>query len=149
MFPAIIIFSFKHNFKIGVKIITFSEISMKEQHSAVLETSQPFVRGQEDSVYIETLACERRLLDAQKIRSYFMKNNYGIVDNPKEARFIVLVTCGFTNSTANVCFGSIEKYKDYDAKLIIVGWFSRRVIAYVFGYRHKDRVIIQSFLFLF
>jgi len=94
---------------------------MKGKHSAVLETNQPVVRGQKDSVYIETLACERRLLDAQKIRTYFTKNNYNIVDNPKEARYIVFLTCGFTNPSANVCFGSIEKYKDYDAELIVVG----------------------------
>jgi tRNA A37 methylthiotransferase MiaB len=94
---------------------------MKGEHSAVLETDQPAVHDQKASVYIETLACERRLLDAQKIRTYFTKNNYDVVDNPKEAQFIVLLTCGFTNAAANVCFGSIEKYKDYDAELIVVG----------------------------
>jgi len=94
---------------------------MKGEHSTIFETDQSVVRDQKASVYIETFACERRLLDAQKIWTYFTKNNYDIVDNPKEAQFIVVITCGFTNAAANVCFGRIEKYKDYDAELIVVG----------------------------
>jgi len=94
---------------------------MKEKHSKVFETDHPIVNDQKTSVYIETLACERRLIDAQKIRTYFTKNNYDIVDNPKEARFIVFITCGFTNAVANECFVKIEKYKKYDGELIVVG----------------------------
>lgn len=74
-----------------------------------------------NQVYIESLACERRLLDAQKIKDYFTQNNFTIVDNPKEAHFIILVTCGFTNVVADISFSSIKKYKDYDAELIVVG----------------------------
>jgi tRNA A37 methylthiotransferase MiaB len=94
---------------------------MKDKHSVVSNYDQSIVRDQKPSVYIETLACERRLIDAQKIRIYFSKNNYEIVDNPKEARFIVLITCGFTNAVANECFEKIEKYKAYDGKLIVGG----------------------------
>lgn len=75
----------------------------------------------QNTVYIESLACERRLLDAQKIRDYFIINNYSIVNNPKEAQYIILITCGFTNVVADICFDSIKKYKESDAELIVVG----------------------------
>ena len=94
---------------------------MKEKHSAVFISDQSVVHDQKASVFIEAAACERRFIDAQKIRTYLTKNNYDVVDNPKKAQFIVLVTCGFTNAVANVCFGKIQKYKEYDAKLIVVG----------------------------
>ncbi len=101
--------------------LTFWRNFMKKKHSTFCLTDHPVARDQKVSVYIETLACERRLLDAQKIRHYFIKNNYDIVDNPKEARFIVFITCGFRDAVANECFGKIEKYKEYDAELIVVG----------------------------
>jgi tRNA A37 methylthiotransferase MiaB len=94
---------------------------MKEKHPAVVITDPSVVRDQKVSVYIETLACERRLIDAQKIRTYFLKNNCDLVESPEEARFIVLVTCGFTNAVANECFVNIKKYKEYDGELIVVG----------------------------
>jgi tRNA A37 methylthiotransferase MiaB len=94
---------------------------MNEEHTTVFDSNQIAVYDQKASVYLETLACERRLIDTEKIRSYLMKNNYTIVDNPNEAQFIVLVTCGFTNAVANECFKKIDKYKTYDAKLIVGG----------------------------
>jgi tRNA A37 methylthiotransferase MiaB len=93
---------------------------MSGEIPTVLENS-PSLNALKESVYIETLACERRLLDAQKIRTYFLKNDYAIIDNPREARVIVLITCGFTNAAAHDNFQKIEKYKDYDAKIIVVG----------------------------
>jgi tRNA A37 methylthiotransferase MiaB len=73
------------------------------------------------NVFIYTLACERRRLDAQKIRTYFSKNNYEIVDDPKDAHYIIFFTCAFVNKKTEQCLSIIKKLKKYDAELIIAG----------------------------
>jgi len=73
------------------------------------------------NIFISSVACERRDLDAQKIYSYLIKNNYKIVNDPKEADYIFLITCGFTHKTADIAFESIKKFREYDAELIVAG----------------------------
>jgi len=72
-------------------------------------------------VFIYKNACQRRSLDAKKFSTYFSKNNYKIVDDPKEADYIIFVTCAFINDMADQCLNTIKKFKKYNAELIVAG----------------------------
>lgn len=73
------------------------------------------------NVFIFSNGCEMRGIDAKKISSYFIKNNYIIINNPKYADYIVFITCAFLNATAQSSFKKIEEFKKYNAELIIAG----------------------------
>jgi threonylcarbamoyladenosine tRNA methylthiotransferase CDKAL1 len=74
-----------------------------------------------NKVFIYDNACIRRKLDANKIYYYFLKNNYQIVDNPKEADYIIFITCAFVNKMVESDLSEIKKLKKYDAELIVAG----------------------------
>jgi len=65
--------------------------------------------------------CVERRLDLNKIRNYLIKNNYNLVDKPKDADIIILVTCAALNEVANSTLNIIKNFQKYDAKLIIGG----------------------------
>lgn len=65
--------------------------------------------------------CSLRGLDLKRLTEYFLKNNYTIVDNPKEAEIIVLSTCAYSNERANYSLNSVKKFLKYDAELIVIG----------------------------
>ncbi len=73
------------------------------------------------NVFIYVKGCERRSLDAKKISTYFMKNNYKIVNNPKIADYIIFFTCGFVNTVADDGIKTIKKFKKFDGELIVAG----------------------------
>lgn len=73
------------------------------------------------NVFIDSYSCERRELDTQRICTYLRENNYTIVHDPTKADYIILMTCGATNGIAKISFKLIEKYKEYDAELIVAG----------------------------
>jgi len=73
------------------------------------------------NVFINSMFCERRELDTQKIYTYLRENNYTIVHDLKKANYIIFMTCGVTKDVANISFKSIEKYKGYDAEMIVAG----------------------------
>ena len=65
--------------------------------------------------------CVERWLDLNRIRSYLSKNNYILVDTPKEADIIILVTCAALNEVVSSTLDVIKNFQKYDAKLIIGG----------------------------
>lgn len=67
------------------------------------------------------LTCNRRKLDAWKLQQYFLKNNYTIVNNPKDADIILLSTCAYSNKHAETSLETTKKFLDYDAELIVLG----------------------------
>jgi len=71
-------------------------------------------------VYSNT-SCRRRLLDSNKIRLYFRRNNYEIVDNPKNADIIIFVTCAYRNEITETALNQIKEFQDYEAELIVAG----------------------------
>jgi tRNA A37 methylthiotransferase MiaB len=73
------------------------------------------------NVFIYSIACERRDIDAQKIYSYLSKNNYNIISDPKEADYTILMTCGFVKSQSDASLELIKKFKQYDSELIVAG----------------------------
>lgn len=73
-------------------------------------------------VFLHTeVVCERRKLDSQIMAQYFKKNSFHIVSNPKKADIIILVTCGADDFSADRAFNAIEKFKKFNAELIIAG----------------------------
>jgi len=72
-------------------------------------------------VFIDSCACSRRDIETQKICTYLKENKYTVVHDPTKANYIFLITCGVTTSTVNTSFKMIEKYKRYDAEMIVAG----------------------------
>ena len=87
----------------------------------VNQTEKTLSGEYETKVFLSSYSCERRELDAQKILSYLKKNNYTIITDPKKADYIILVTYGATKSLSDISFKMIEKFKEYDAQLIVAG----------------------------
>jgi len=75
------------------------------------------------NVFIDSNACKRRDVDIQKICTYLEENKYTIVHDPKVANYIILMTCGVTNYTVKTSSKMIEKYKYYNAEMIVAGCF--------------------------
>lgn len=65
--------------------------------------------------------CVERWLDLNKIRSYLTENNYILVNNPKNADAIILVTCAALTEVADSTLKIIKKFQKYDADLIVGG----------------------------
>lgn len=74
-------------------------------------------------VYIEAVhgACNRRLLDAQKIASYFETNGYKVVEKAQEADILFLITCGLSLEREASSLRRIHALKKLDGKLIVGG----------------------------
>jgi len=71
-------------------------------------------------VYTNT-NCRRRLLDTKKLKLYFKKNNYKVIDSAKTADLIVYVTCAYRNEITEECLQKIIEFQHYDADLIVAG----------------------------
>ncbi|MBU0497401.1 MAG: radical SAM protein, partial [Candidatus Thermoplasmatota archaeon] len=65
--------------------------------------------------------CERRNIDTQKIYSYLLKNNFNIVNDPKEADYIILMTCGYIKNISDLSLHLIREFNSYNAELIVAG----------------------------
>lgn len=72
-------------------------------------------------VYLETLTCDRRGLDANRIKEFFLRNNYVIVKKPQDADVIVFFGCAALNSITEQALRKIEKLKSYHTDLIVAG----------------------------
>ena len=74
------------------------------------------------SIFIyEISTCNRRKLDGKKLYSYFVKNGQKIVQNPREADIILLVTCAYSTGHAEVALQKIQQFSKYNAELIVTG----------------------------
>jgi len=73
------------------------------------------------NIFLESLSCTRRDLDTQKIYTYLSENNYTIVHDPSKADYIIIMTCGTTKELANISLKSIEKFKKFNAEMIVAG----------------------------
>ena len=72
-------------------------------------------------VFIYSAPCYRRDLDAAKTASYFLKNSYKLVYNPKDADIIVFFTCAIFNSVVEWSLNKINFFQKCDARLIVAG----------------------------
>ena len=46
-------------------------------------------------IYIEGTGCNRRMLEKTKIMKYLKVNGYELISHPKNADYMLLVTCAF------------------------------------------------------
>lgn len=65
--------------------------------------------------------CWKRLLDANKIKDYLLKNDYNIVCKPDDADTIIIMTCAFIAYTTEFALKKITDFKQYDAEIIVAG----------------------------
>jgi threonylcarbamoyladenosine tRNA methylthiotransferase CDKAL1 len=65
--------------------------------------------------------CDKRPLDANRVKNYFLKNNYKIVNKPKDADLIIFFTCAAFESTAKKSLEKIKEFQKYKAELIVSG----------------------------
>lgn len=72
-------------------------------------------------VFVFTNACERRKTDTKKISTYLIKNNHKIVNDPKDADYIIFITCSFVKRMVDRCVETIKEFNEYDAELIVAG----------------------------
>ena len=73
-------------------------------------------------VFIDAeLLCDRRKLDTTRISKYLTRNDYKIVNRPKKADVILVCTCGFGNSMADISFKKIKKLNKYKGEVIVTG----------------------------
>lgn len=74
-------------------------------------------------VYIEPVqgACNRRQLDAERVATFFVNNDFYLVSNPQEADVIFLVTCAVSIKRENSSIRRINDLKKYRGELIVGG----------------------------
>ena len=65
--------------------------------------------------------CWKRLLDAEKIQDYLVKNSYKVVKKPSDADIIIIITCGFLNFITEFALNKIKEFQEYNAELIVAG----------------------------
>ncbi len=71
--------------------------------------------------FIYVSACERRELDAMKIKTYLLSNGYVPVFHPKNADIIVFVACAVLDRPTEISLKKVKEFLNYDAKLIVAG----------------------------
>ena len=80
-------------------------------------------------IYIETLGCPKNLNDSQVAAGILEDAGNVIVENPEDADFIMVNTCGFINDAKKESIDKIFEMadiKEKDTKLIVSGCLSQR-----------------------
>lgn len=72
-------------------------------------------------IFIYATSCKLRFLDATRVRSYFARNNYEIVNSPKDAEIIFYITCAAMESVTDKSLQTVKEFQKYDAELIVAG----------------------------
>jgi tRNA A37 methylthiotransferase MiaB len=72
-------------------------------------------------VYISSNGCNRRLLDAQRLKSYFILNGCTIVDNPLNANYIFFFASALNKVRIDESFEILGKLKKYKGEIIVLG----------------------------
>ncbi|UCD13308.1 MAG: hypothetical protein JSW60_07050, partial [Thermoplasmatales archaeon] len=72
-------------------------------------------------IFIYHRSCTLRSLDASRVSSYFSKNNYKIVNKPKDADIIFFIGCAALDNVTDQSLQIIKELQKYDAELIVAG----------------------------
>ena len=72
-------------------------------------------------VFIYTNGCIKRNLDASRMLRYFELNRCRVVARPKDADYIIFVTCSVVKSKEDESFQYIDKLKGCRGELIVAG----------------------------
>ncbi len=60
-------------------------------------------------IYVDSIACEQRQLETQKIINYLKLNNIEIVNSPKESNYAILVACAVDASSQNTSIIKLDR----------------------------------------
>jgi tRNA A37 methylthiotransferase MiaB len=72
-------------------------------------------------VFLYKCGCDRRALDASKVRNYLTLAKYEIVNRIEDADIILFFTCAVYDSITNESLKKVKQFQKYDAELIIAG----------------------------
>lgn len=72
-------------------------------------------------VYITSNGCNRRLLDADRVRRYFLQNGWKITSSPKEADFNIFFASALNRIRIDESFDIIERLARYPGEVIVLG----------------------------
>lgn len=77
-----------------------------------------------------SLGCSKNLIDTEVTIGKFKKNNYKIVNDPKQAQILVINTCGFIESAKEEAINTILEMAEYKKQkckyLIVIGCLVQR-----------------------
>ena len=77
-----------------------------------------------------SLGCSKNIIDTEVMIGKFKKNEYKIVNNPKEADVIIINTCGFIEQAKEEAINTILEMVEYKKKrckaLIVMGCLVER-----------------------
>ena len=65
------------------------------------------------NIGLVTLGCSKNQVDSEMILGFFKRNNFNIVNDPKEADVIIVNTCGFIESAKVEAIDTILEMADY------------------------------------
>lgn len=72
-------------------------------------------------IYLESNGCIRRNSELTKLQKYFLMNDYKIINNPKEADYIILSTCAFKEQEEQYSLSRVSYLRGFPAKLLVLG----------------------------
>jgi tRNA A37 methylthiotransferase MiaB len=72
-------------------------------------------------VYIASNGCNRRLLDADRLRRYFLKNGWTITPSPKVADYNIFFASALNRIRIDESFDIIERLSRYSGETIVLG----------------------------
>lgn len=75
-------------------------------------------------VYVDSVGCEQREIDAQRIIDYLKANRMEVVSSPKSCDYAVVVTCGVDGARTNASVSKLESVAQQlpsEARLIVGG----------------------------
>lgn len=72
-------------------------------------------------VFLQSLGCPMRSLEATRIKNYIKKNGYEISYTPETADYIIIVTCVVIKNLEEQSWQLINQYTSFNGKLIVLG----------------------------
>ena len=78
------------------------------------------------SVGLISLGCAKNRVDSEMMLAFFKKRGYKIVNDPQEADYIVINTCGFIKDAKQESIETIFEMFSYGKKIIVAGCLIER-----------------------
>jgi tRNA A37 methylthiotransferase MiaB len=76
----------------------------------------------EKKIYIDNLGCYRRSLDATNLKEYFQSNDCRVVDDPRHADSIIVITCAVFKAPEDNAIARIKELREkYPGKVVVTG----------------------------
>lgn len=73
------------------------------------------------TIYIEPLGCMMRDIEAERLKNFFLKNNYKITNDKKDAYYRIIVTCSLNDEKINTSMQAINISETFNGVTFITG----------------------------